>query len=324
MPIPKLPKTGSVPDTPSTGGTPGGLTRIGDETPTPVPNRPDADDSNTSSGNNNGKGDDMELPDPSDLINNDDDNDSDPSSSSNSSGSSSQPTRIGSGPSTTAYSSTTTAVVTQNASNAALPTWAIVLIIVGGIMVLVFLVSLWVFCARERRRARSSRKKPSYRRALGRALAAATGAFAPLWAARTYQRWRAERRRGSRSADEEYARIEACLKHEDPHPYSQSSFFSSDVVVGVERVGAEDAHTTPPMAMAATPQRNPSLVSSLSSRSDARYERLSQPSPVSDRTPSLRPLPEIRVEGRRVSVESERGGSVEMRREREASREDSG
>ncbi|KAI1495555.1 hypothetical protein F5X99DRAFT_403178 [Biscogniauxia marginata] len=252
MPIFKPPKTGGGSETPNT-GTPsqGGINggQLGDDPPPYRPaGEPDCVETSSCS-NNNGKGDKEppEIPDSGGSAD---------SSSSSSSSYGSWPAYIGPRPAwNTTYSSPSTDSSSHSTSSGdpSLPIWAITLIIVASFMGVVFFVSLWMFCAKERQKLHERNKNPSYRRALRKALAAATGVFIPIWIIKKC-------RSKPREEDKDYAKIEAYLRYEDSRSASETAYVSPVKV-----------------------QRTPSMVSSLSSHSgsQARYERL-QPSPISE------------------------------------------
>ncbi|RYP72496.1 hypothetical protein DL771_004136 [Monosporascus sp. 5C6A] len=170
--------------------------------------------------------------------------------------------RLGAG--TTAYSSsasasTSVAASTQGGAAGMLPVWAIALIIVCAVMALVFAVSLGVFCIRERQKKYERGKDCSYSRAVRRALAAATGAFIPIWIVGRLRRKRSSSEHAGQDAA--YAKIQALLEHEEQQ--SQASLSCPP--------------PAPAPAAAPAPSRRPSsVVSALSSRSEGRgrYERV--------------------------------------------------
>ncbi|RYP91774.1 hypothetical protein DL770_002118 [Monosporascus sp. CRB-9-2] len=151
------------------------------------------------------------------------------------------------------------AASTPGGATGTLPTWAIALIIVGAIMALVFAVSLGVFCVRERQKKHERGKDSSYGRAVRKALAAATGAFIPIWIVGRLRRKRASSKQGGQDAA--YAKIQALLQHEEQQSQASLSYVPP----------------APAPVPAPAPSRRPSsVVSSLSSRSSGRgrYERL--------------------------------------------------
>ncbi|KAI0387167.1 hypothetical protein F5Y04DRAFT_78140 [Hypomontagnella monticulosa] len=147
-----------------------------------------------------------------------------------------------------------------------IPTWAIPLIVIASLMGLVFLIALPIFCARERRRKDErgvgGSKKANYTRPVGKALAAATGAFIPIWLAKRSGR-KNERERRERLGEDKalYANAER-------------ESWRSEEYAGA---GAGPA----PMTERAL-QRGGSVVSSLSAASGRGrgYERV--PSPMGD------------------------------------------
>ncbi|RYP04044.1 hypothetical protein DL764_004738 [Monosporascus ibericus] len=164
-----------------------------------------------------------------------------------------------------ASTSTPVAASTPGSTTGWLPAWAIVLIIVGAVMMLVFAVSLGVFCVRERRKKYERGKDRSYGRAVRRALAAATGAFIPIWIVGHLRRERASSKQGGQDAA--YAKTLALLEHEEQQSQASLSYAPS----------APSPAPAPAPAPTPAPSRRPSsVVSALSSRSSGRgrYERV--------------------------------------------------
>lgn len=115
----------------------------------------------------------------------------------------------------------------------------------------------------ERQKRHQRGKEASYGRAVRRALAAATGAFIPIWIAKRLCGRHSKKARQQRS-DEEYAKMEAQLVTAD---HSQSSLWYNPV--------ADPDPEPVPSPAPAPARRPPSVVSALSSDSGrGRYERL--------------------------------------------------
>ncbi|RYP12594.1 hypothetical protein DL765_007225 [Monosporascus sp. GIB2] len=265
MPVPVIrppPKTGgglSGVDGPPPGGDhidgpPGSLHQSPDGTCSNLSSCLDPDDK-PNSGKEDGKDEDKELPEPPDLSSEE---------TTTTSRAFPQPTgttvRIGAGSTSigsSASSSTSVAASTPGGSTGMLlPAWAIALIAAGAVMALVFAVSLGVFCVKERRKMYARGKDRSYGRAVRKALAAATGAFIPIWIIGRLKKRSSSKQGGQDAA---YAKIQA-LEHE-------------------ERSQASLSYTPPAPAPALPPapsRRPSSVVSALSSRSEGRgrYERV--------------------------------------------------
>ncbi|KAI0843950.1 hypothetical protein F5Y00DRAFT_274707 [Daldinia vernicosa] len=175
--------------------------------------------------------------------------------------------------SSASLSSQSTPLKSASINPASIPTWAIVLVVIAGVIGLVFLASLVAFCSKERRRKREPRgKDPSYLRALGRAVAAATGLFIPICIVKRFRRSREnenqERQEMYDSQIPTYGKLE------------EQSRQSEEVVASTSHVPPAETTLSP-----ATLERGTSVVSSLSSstRSQGRYERLDiPPSPMSE------------------------------------------
>ncbi|KAK7754707.1 hypothetical protein SLS62_003265 [Diatrype stigma] len=173
--------------------------------------------------------------------------------------------------------STSAVPVVNSPSGVVLPVWAIVVIIVGAIMVLVFVVSLGVFCARERRKGHERGIAPRYGRAVRKALAAATGAFVPIWIAKRLCG-------GGRSSS----------KSRRMHPQNAAYAAKTEALMNHELSQASLTYTSPAAATAPEPepqpelrphvQRSASVVSALSSSDSARgrYSRVETDQPLAD------------------------------------------
>ncbi|KAI1650118.1 uncharacterized protein F4817DRAFT_328336 [Daldinia loculata] len=153
-----------------------------------------------------------------------------------------------------------------------IPTWAIPVIVIVGLIVLVFLASLAIFGSRERRRKNEiGGKDSSYARALGRAGAVATGLFIPIWIVKRCHR---SQKKENQEQQEMYdSQIPAYGKLEQNRQ-------SEEIVASTPPVRPAETALSP-----ATLERGTSVVSSLSSstRSQGRYERLDMPpSPMSE------------------------------------------
>ncbi|KAI1142596.1 hypothetical protein F5Y05DRAFT_409742 [Hypoxylon sp. FL0543] len=199
---------------------------------------------------------------------------------------------------------------TSSTANAqTVPAWAIPLMVIGIVMGLSFFASLAFFCIKEYRKkdgeARGG-KKPSYARAVGKALTVATLLFIPIWIARRLRGWNGKRveenDEGNRKYHEqlvEYAKLGEDQER-DGEPEQGRDFAREqedrrleEGVVVVDRSGSPAP--APALAPPTTPVgRSPSMVSSLSSRSQGSHDRLENivPSPVSEETPYVwRPQP---------------------------------
>ncbi|KAI1467866.1 uncharacterized protein F4812DRAFT_380445 [Daldinia caldariorum] len=214
-----------------------------------------------------------------------------------------------------AYLSTQNTSVKSASSNQRMPTWAIPVVVVLGLMLLVFLASLAAFGSREWRRKKETTgeaagggggrgKEPSYMRAVGRAGTVASGLFIPIWITKRYRRARgngAQGRRkmlGSRGEPPAYGKLQ---KEEEEEGRARQS---EDIVASTTATTTTTPATTPPppaplLAVHATTTETPvspvslergnSMVSSLSSSTrsqEGRYERLDiPPSPMSEDAP---------------------------------------
>ncbi|KAI1662764.1 hypothetical protein F4813DRAFT_341814 [Daldinia decipiens] len=155
-----------------------------------------------------------------------------------------------------------------------IPTWAIPVIVIVGLILLVFLASLVAFGFRERRRKNEiGGKDPSYVRALYRAGAVATGLFIPIWIVKWCHR---SRKIENQEQQEMYdSQTSAYGKFEGQNRQSEE-----EIAASTSPVRPAEAVLSP-----ATLERGTSVVSSLSSstRSQGRYERLDMPpSPMSE------------------------------------------
>ncbi|KAI1401373.1 hypothetical protein F4819DRAFT_458452 [Hypoxylon fuscum] len=197
-------------------------------------------------------------------------------------------------PTASATAQADAAKITNSSSTSAqpLPDWAIPLIIVAVLMGIAFLISLVVFCLRERRRKdesrlRGKRKDPSYARAVGRAFAATTGLFVPIWIIKKLRGHHRRREAEDEERNREYlAQIAAYVKLEEEGRRSEDSGGVRDFRDTREVSGLGAARAVSP---ASPLKRGASMVSSLSStsmRSQGRYERLDRtPSPMTEGTP---------------------------------------
>ncbi|OTB09242.1 hypothetical protein M426DRAFT_316533 [Hypoxylon sp. CI-4A] len=193
----------------------------------------------------------------------------------------------------------TSAQVNGDNPDAVIPVWGVVIIVITGLVALAFLISLIVFSIRERRRKNEGGdKNPSYPRAAGKALAASTGVFIPMWA------FRKARKTGEKGQVAKEQKTAAYYKHvsayedldhdqaqelrdqerrmNDPMAMRRESEFEADGM-RAHRLAPLNTTAMPP------PRRSASLVSSLSSGSQGEYERLGEdtvvPSPVTEDIP---------------------------------------
>ncbi|KAI0099528.1 hypothetical protein F4814DRAFT_456302 [Daldinia grandis] len=153
-----------------------------------------------------------------------------------------------------------------------IPTWAIPVIVIVGLVVLVFIASLAIFGIRERRRKNEiGGKDPSYARALYRAGVVATGLFIPI---RIIKRCHRSRKNETQKPQEMYdSQVPAYGKLEEQNRQSE------EIVATTSPVRSAEVVPSPAR------ERGTSVVSSLSSstRSQGRYERLDMPpSPMSE------------------------------------------
>ncbi|OTA76072.1 hypothetical protein M434DRAFT_402576 [Hypoxylon sp. CO27-5] len=186
------------------------------------------------------------------------------------------------------------------------PTWAIPLMVIFIAMGLAFLASLVFFCIKERRKKNEEQggTKPSYPRAVGKALTTATLLFIPIWIVKRLREWnkkreeeREERDRNHQEQMAAYAKLRDEQEQENEQDEEQERGLGGEQddrrleegVVIVER--SVSPVSAPTLAPPTSPVgRSPSMVSSLSSRSQGsqgQYERLENivPSPVTEETP---------------------------------------
>ncbi|CAJ2502589.1 Uu.00g099830.m01.CDS01 [Anthostomella pinea] len=168
---------------------------------------------------------------------------------------------------------TTSGPSTVSSHQPHIPPWTIALIIGAGLHVLAFFVSLFIFCAKERRRHHETGEKPSYTRALKRAVVAATGIAVIAWLVNKLR----PKPKGQ-VEDDAYKQIEVYVTHKEAN-------------VEKHQPPEYEVHRAPSVAAV---QRSVSVISSLSAqsrRSQERYSTRLEPSPVSD-TPSPFRMPE--------------------------------
>ncbi|KAI0105202.1 hypothetical protein F4776DRAFT_647673 [Hypoxylon sp. NC0597] len=187
------------------------------------------------------------------------------------------------------------------------PTWAIPLMVIGIVMGLTFLAALVFFCIKERRKKEEDTqggKKPSYTRAVGKALIAATLLFIPIWIVNRLREWSRKREEKMGERDRKYQeQVMAYAKlgderereHEQEEEQERGLVREQEDRRLEEGVVIADRSVSPVSAPTLAPPtspvgRSPSMVSSLSSRSQGsqgQYERLENivPSPVTEETP---------------------------------------